>query len=78
VPDPCAFLITNGSTILNANNAFLALTAQTRENLLGSLYTYFIPEVYRDIHRTWAATFIEKVEDYEGKAIGKCLSVGSL
>lgn len=64
VADPCAFIITNGSTILNANNPFLALVSQTRENLLGSLYTYFIPEVYRDIHRTWSVNFIEKVEEY--------------
>lgn len=78
VPDPLAFLITNGQTILNANNAFLILTAQTLDNIVGHPYNFLIPDVYKDIHKKWAVDFIEQVEEYEGKALPKCLSIGSM
>lgn len=61
IPDPSAFLITNGSNILNANNAFLALTSQKLDTLVGHPYHFLIPDVYKDIHKKWANDFIEKV-----------------
>lgn len=78
VPEPCAFMVTNGAAVLNANNAFLVLAGQPRESVVGHPYAGFVPDVYRDIHRAWAGEFVERVEDFEGKPIAKCFAVGSL
>lgn len=48
------FLVTHGATIANANNHFAGLVGVGMGELLGKSYYQFVPEAYRDLHRSWA------------------------
>jgi len=71
-------MVTSEETIINANNNLAILANSNLEHLINKSYYQFIPEIYRDAHKVWVEEYIERIEEFGGKKIGKCFSTGTI
>ena len=53
VPPATTFIITSENKIIHTNNYFSHMVNRDIEQIIGTSYTNYIPDAYRDAHTTW-------------------------